>query len=199
MLRQLLLAALAGMWASAGYAQSTCIGCTFSPAASAPAASQRSAPQRYAVTAAPRHCRTNARYCLEADSGQRRLSLYENGRGVIAWDIIMQSPGRVMRGQVIDIDLSPSWCPTPSIRRAYPDLPPGCLPPGHPQNAMGEVKISMNGDFAGTAIRIHDTRGFGPEWPNEDSAGCVRVLRLKSELLPRIGYGRAGAVEVVFF
>jgi murein L,D-transpeptidase YcbB/YkuD len=64
---------------------------------------------------------------------------------------------------------------------------------------MGNVKISMNGDFAGTAIRIHDTRGFGPQWPNEDSSGCVRVLNLDTELLPRINYGRSGAIEVVFF
>lgn len=145
-----------------------------------------------------RFCQTGAAYCLVADSKQNRLNLYENGQGIEAWDVIMLPPGRVMRGLITEIDLNPSWCPTASVRRKFPNLPGGCLPPGHPQNAMGDVKILMDGDFAGTAIRIHDTRGFGANWPNEDSSGCVRVLNLKSRVLPKIGHGEKGQVEVVF-
>ena len=145
-----------------------------------------------------RFCLTDAPYCLVADSKQNRLNLYENGQGIEAWDVIMLPLGRVMRGSITEIDLNPSWCPPDSVRRKFPNLPAGCLPPGHSQNAMGDVKILMDGDFAGTAIRIHDTRGFGSNWPNEDSSGCVRVLNLKTEVLPKIGHGRNGSVEVVF-
>lgn len=102
-----------------------------------------------------------------------------------------------MRGYIGQVMLDPSWCPTASVRARFPGLPAGCLPPGHPQNAMGDVKITLTGDFTGTAIRIHDTPGFGSQWPNEDSSGCVRVLNLRSELLPRIEHGRV-PVEVVF-
>lgn len=143
-------------------------------------------------------CQTEASFCLVADSKKNRLHLFEGREGVKAWDVIMLPPGRVMRGFITEIDLNPSWCPPASVRRKFPNLPAGCLPPGHRLNAMGEVKIIMDGDFSGTAIRIHDTRGFGSNWPNEDSAGCVRVLNLKTEVLPLIDHGKAGRIEVVF-
>ena len=189
------------------WADSVCINCnsgvnalqSLAPNLSAAAPSATFAPQSYAITGAPQHCNTAAPFCLEADSTTRRLSLYQNGQGVKAWDIIMQSPGRVMRGFIDEIIYNPTWCPTASLRARYPGLPAGCLPPGHPQNAMGDVKITLSGDFTGTAIRIHDTRGFGLEWTNEDSSGCVRVLNLETEVIPLIGGGRSGAVEVVFF
>ena len=188
-------------------ADSVCINCnsganalqSLVPNLSAAAPSATFAPRSYAITGAPRYCNTSATYCLEADSTTRRLSLYQNGQGVKAWDIIMLPPGRVMRGFIDEIIYHPTWCPTASLRARYPGLPAGCLPPGHPQNAMGDVKITLSGDFAGTAIRIHDTRGFGREWTNEDSSGCVRVLNLETEVIPLIGGGRGGAVEVVFF
>jgi hypothetical protein len=144
------------------------------------------------------YCQSDAPFCLVADSKARRLNLFRDGRGVKAWDIIMLPPGGVMRGFISEIDLNPSWCPTKSVRRKFPGLPAGCLPPGHPKNAMGDAKIIMDGDFEGTAIRIHDTAAFGDDWPNEDSSGCVRVLDLKKTVLPEIGHGREGRVEVVF-
>lgn len=185
---------------SAAVAQGLCVGCTTGNGVTSQQLSPNGlAPQRHAVAGTPRYCQSTAPYCLEADSAASRLTLYRSGVGVIAWDVIMRDPGRVLRGYISEIDYDPSWCPPASVRRKFPNLPAGCLPPRHPLNAMGEVKILMNGDFAGTAIRIHDTRGFGSQWPNEDSAGCVRVLNLKQEVLPRISFGRNGAVEVIFF
>jgi len=186
--------------ATAVHAEGICIGCTNnvgSTAAGDSAFVADGAPQRgAAVVADRRFCQTSAPYCLVANAQLRKLSLFHNGQGVISWDIIMLPPGRVMRGRIAEVILNPSWCPTASLRRRY-DLPAGCIPPGHPQNAMGDVKITLSGDFAGTAIRIHDTPGFGSQWPNEDSSGCVRVLNLRAELLPRIQQGRV-PVEVVF-
>lgn len=182
-------------------AQAVCIGCTDGPAVvgNPGASGGGDAPQRRAADAkVASSCVTDAPYCLVADSKTNILSLFQNKKGVTAWDIIMLPPGRVMRGYIDQVILDPSWCPTASVRRKFPNLPGGCLPPGHPQNAMGDVKITLSGDFAGTAIRIHDTRGFGSDWPNEDSAGCVRVLNLRSEVLPRIGGGKNVSVEVVF-
>ena len=179
-------------------AQAACIGCTNAVSSQGITAASNGSPKRSAASVQDaKFCRTSAPYCLVANARTRKLSLYNNRRGVIAWDIIMRSPGRVMRGYIDRIILNPLWCPPASVRRKYPGLPKGCIPPGHPQNAMGDVKITLSGDFAGTAIRIHDTRGFGPSWPNEDSSGCVRVLNLRKELLPRIAYGKA-RVEVVF-
>jgi lipoprotein-anchoring transpeptidase ErfK/SrfK len=169
------------------------------PSITAPKSAGGSSPRRHAADATlVSFCQSGAPYCLVADSKQNRLHLFEGGEGIMSWDVIMLPPGRVMRGFITEIDLNPSWCPTASVRRKFPNLPAGCLPPGHPKNAMGEVKIIMNGDFEGTAIRIHDTRAFGGDWYNEDSSGCVRVLNLKTEVLPEIGHGREGRVEVVF-
>lgn len=200
---RLVLTLLLGLWVLPVHAEVLCMNCGPVQSTEQPQVQpipRGIAPRRHIVTGQiPQMCRTSAPYCLEANSSTRKLTLYENGQGVIAWDIIMLPPGRVLRGQIEDVILNPTWCPTASVRRRNPGLPAGCLPPGHRQNAMGEVKITLNGDFAGTAIRIHDTRGFGASWPNEDSAGCVRVLNLKAELLPRIGNGRSGTVEVVFF
>lgn len=195
------VAAMSLIFAPMVQAQAVCIGCTDGSAAvQAPGASGGGgAPQRrMADVKVAGSCVTDAPYCLVADSRTNVLSLFQNKQGVAAWDIIMLPPGGVKRGYIDQVILDPDWCPTASVRRKFPDLPKGCLPPGHPQNAMGEVKITLSGDFAGTAIRIHDTRGFGSDWPNEDSAGCVRVLNLKSEVLPQIGFGKNGSVEVVF-
>lgn len=201
-LRLLTGACLYLLFSTGVQAQAVCIGCTDGKAAVAPPATSSGgggAPKRRAADSLVASlCVTSAPYCLVADSRSNVLSLFQNGTGVAAWDIIMLPPGGVRRGYIDEIILDPSWCPPASVRRKFPNLPSGCLPPGHPQNAMGDVKITMSGDFAGTAIRIHDTRGFGSNWPNEDSAGCVRVLNLKSEVLPRIGFGKKGSVEVVF-
>lgn len=183
-------------------AEGVCIGCTEITNSSALSSNgifeNTAAPSRGAAVASDRtFCRTSAEYCLVANSQRRTLSLFRSGQGVISWDIIMLRPDRVRRGFIGEIILDPSWCPTASVRAKYPDLPSGCLPPGHPQNAMGDIKITLTGDFAGTAIRIHDTPGFGSQWTNEDSSGCVRVLNLRRELMPRIQNGRV-PVEVIF-
>lgn len=87
-------------------------------------------------------------------------------------------PKDVVRGIVTKIDKNPTWCPTPSIRRAITGLPAGCLPPGHKDNAMGAIKFEIKWDTPGwELVRLHGTEGYplGDFW-NEETFGCTRLL-----------------------
>jgi hypothetical protein len=85
--------------------------------------------------------------------------------------------GKMVRGIVARIETEPDWYPTKNVRLAYPDLPKGLIPYGHPDNAMGEVKIVINWDIAGWRYRhIHGTVGYtqGDFW-NVETFGCTRL------------------------
>lgn len=86
-------------------------------------------------------------------------------------------PREVVRGRVTRIDLAPTWCPTANIRREYPDLPKGCLPFGHPKNAMGAVKFEITWPYKNWQLnRIHGAEGYprGSFWA-EKTFGCTRL------------------------
>lgn len=84
----------------------------------------------------------------------------------------------VVRGRVFNIDMAPTWYPTENIRRAFPYLPGGLIPFGHPQNAMGEVKFQINwqGVKGWEAMHLHGTNGYseGNFW-DEKTFGCTRL------------------------
>lgn len=86
-------------------------------------------------------------------------------------------PRDVVRGRVQRINTAPTWCPTVNIRRAHPELPAGCVPYGHPLNAMGEVKFEIDWDVPNfSAVRLHGTTGYpeGNFW-EEETFGCTRL------------------------
>lgn len=99
-------------------------------------------------------------------------------------------PSPVVQGLVQKINIRPTWCPGAEARSKYPDLPSGCLPFGHPDNAMGmakfeiiwEVDRSLKGEWS--AIRLHGTAGYaeGSFWEDK-SLGCVRLLDAAMEKL----------------
>lgn len=94
-------------------------------------------------------------------------------------------PKDLVRGRVFNIDTKPTWCPTSNIRRAYPDLPEGCLPHGHEMNAMGDTKFEINWEVSGwEAVRLHETGGYaeGDFW-SVSTFGCTR---LKKELMQKL-------------
>lgn len=107
---------------------------------------------------------------------------YFNYEPVIGYAVVTPSPDNlpkdVVRGKVTRIVVNPTWCPTPNIRKVHKHLPPGCLPPGHKDNAMGSVKFEIKWDAPGWNLhRIHGTEGYplGDFW-NEKTFGCTRLL-----------------------
>jgi len=89
-------------------------------------------------------------------------------------------PRQIVRGEVERIVEKPTWCPKVGgqVRRAFPNLPPGCLPHNHPQNPMGDWRFDVAWDVPGwQLVRFHGTRGYpeGKFW-DEETFGCVRLL-----------------------
>lgn len=114
-------------------------------------------------------------------------------------------PKDVVRGKVRTIDTKPTWCPTANIRRAYPDLPPGCLPFGHEMNAMGIAKFEIDWEVSGWEyIRLHGTSGYaeGDFW-SVPTFGCTRLKNEQmQELLNSMGDLKKAVsegVEIVVF
>jgi len=91
-------------------------------------------------------------------------------------------PQAIVVGQVTHIDTKPRWCPTPNIRKKYPDLPRGCLPFGHKDNAMGAAKFMIDWQLpkalkaSWSTIRLHGASGYpsGSFW-GEETFGCTRL------------------------
>ena len=101
---------------------------------------------------------------------------------VIGYAVVTPDPSSLpqdeVRGQVTRIDMTPTWCPTENIRRAWPHLPAGCLPFGHSQNAMGAVKFEIAWNVRGWQYhRLHGTAGYprGSFW-TEETFGCTRLV-----------------------
>jgi len=178
---------------------------------------------RYVPATPPVKCRFDrSRECIEVDVTNNTLHLYRlddqgDPVGVMGYLVIAPDPatipGGLRRGYLERVEYDPVWCPTPTIRRAYterrqtdpsvPLLPSGCVPAGDPRNAMGDAKYVISG-FG--PIRIHGTKGYGANWADETTFGCVRlwndwdkhnaepegILELASLHAPK-------GVEVVFF
>lgn len=104
------------------------------------------------------------------------------GYAVVTPDPSFLSYG-VVRGKVTAIEKDPWWCPTENIRKSRPDLPPGCLPPGHELNAMGVAKFIISWQVPNkmkewwSTIRLHGSGGYPPGkfWDTE-TAGCTNLL-----------------------
>ncbi len=131
--------------------------------------------------------KSNAAHVLIIDYTAKELLYYRKvGDGlyepVVGYAVMTPEPSFLphseVRGWVRDIDLKPSWCPKAQARRIYRHLQKGCLPPGHPDNMMGEAKflISWQGVRGWEAIHVHGTSGYkaGAFWEQE-TLGCTRL------------------------
>lgn len=120
------------------------------------------------------------------DYTTKELSYYQkNGMGgyspIIGFAVVTPAADslrfEVVRGRVTKIDTAPVWCPMHGARTKYPGLPPGCLPFGHPQNAMGAAKFEIAwANIRGfEAIRLHGTNGYSGNFWEEETLGCTRL------------------------
>lgn len=152
-------------------------------------------------------------HVIVIDYTTKELSYYQkNGWGgyspIIGFAVVTpvadSLPFTVVRGRVTKIDTAPVWCPMQGARAKYPGLPPGCLPFGHPDNAMGAAKFEITwANIRGfEAIRLHGTKGYssGPFW-EEETLGCTRlhndsILELVTILGPRAVWE---GIEVVLY
>ncbi len=88
-------------------------------------------------------------------------------------------PKEVVRGKVLRIVEKPTWCPKVggTVRQEHPDLP-GCMPHGHPLNAMGDWRFDMAWDTPGWELnKLHGVEGYarGQFW-TEKTHGCTRLM-----------------------
>lgn len=84
----------------------------------------------------------------------------------------------VARGRVLRIVEKPTWCPKVggTVRQETPSLP-GCMPHGHPLNAMGDWRFDMAWDAPGWELnKLHGVPGYsrGAFW-TEKTHGCIRL------------------------
>lgn len=121
----------------------------------------------------------------------KELSYYQKtpqgAKAVIGYAVVTPAPdslpSNMVEGVVIEIDNAPWWCPTPNVRKKYPDLPKGCLPPGHKDNAMGVAKFIIDWHLPKahkaewSTIRLHGAPGYPPgDFWGEETFGCTRLI-----------------------
>ncbi len=121
-----------------------------------------------------RTLQTDRRYAIEVSISRNVLALYEQTEGdqrLLRREYRVGTAVRGLdiyplgRGQVTAISFNPSWHPTPYCREVFRErgivLPP-VVPPGHPLNYMGPVKISLSHRTRKGAIyRIHGNNNPG--------------------------------------
>lgn len=108
------------------------------------------------------------RYAIEISISQRILVLYETAAGGKRVPLRQYRVGSAVqgldvyplgRGRVTAIAFNPWWYPTPYSRQVFRQRGinlPAQVPPGHPLNYMGPVKISLSHRTRKGAIyRIH--------------------------------------------
>ena len=161
---------------------------------------------------------TVARHAIFVDFATKSLVYYRRlttgaYEPVVEYMVVTPHPSTLpqdaVRGRVTRIDTTPRWCPTPRIL-AHPRHAHlrrkldrnGCLPFGHPENAMGAVRFEVNWrGVLSPAVRMHGTQAYpdGRFWL-EETFGCARldndsILALVAKLGPNAV--REG-VEVIF-
>lgn len=118
---------------------------------------------------------------LIVDYNEKTLEYYEKGKPVAGYAVVTPDPSYLPQKEVLGvvkkIDKNPSWCPPQSVREKHSDLPKGCLPAGHQDNAMGVIKfiISWQEVRGWEAVRIHGTNGYPFNFFEEETFGCVRL------------------------
>jgi hypothetical protein len=127
--------------------------------------------------------------------------------GVIGFAVVTPEaeflPRDIVRGEVTQLVEKPTWCPKVGgqVRKAHPELPPGCLPYGHPLNSMGDWRFDLAWDVPSwSLVRLHGTTGYpqGEFWDAE-TYGCTRLEnRALARLIELLGpQAVAEGIEVV--
>ncbi len=114
-------------------------------------------------------------------------------------------PKDVVRGRVTRIVEKPTWCPKEggTVRQAHPNLPKGCLPYGHPDNAMGDWRFDIRWDARGWELnKLHGVSVYaeGAFW-TEKTHGCIRLMNEAiSHLITLLGpHAVTEGIEIVVF
>jgi hypothetical protein len=99
---------------------------------------------------------------------------------VIGYAVVTPAPEELaqtmVRGMVRVIDTKPTWGPTKSARKLYPNLPSGILPFGHPMNAMGAVKYIIDWEAPKMElVRLHGSDGYPANFGEVPTLGCTRL------------------------
>lgn len=133
---------------------------------------------------------------LEISYSQHTLRVFRRSLGAV-WPLkeyavvtpaptyIHQTGKPFVRGRITDAIRNPRWCPTDSIRREMPDLSldaDGCVPSGHPQNAMDPLKFIIAWQVPDHVaaewqyVRLHGTREYPADYRNRTTHGCTRLM-----------------------
>lgn len=150
---------------------------------------------------------SSARHVILVNYTTKELMYYRGGQATLGFAVVTPDvtylPRAVVRGRVSGIEMYPTWCPTPHIRSAMPQLPAGCLSYDHPQNVLGIAKFLINWDVGGwDTVRLHGSGGYpaGSFWQAE-TFGCINLLDpAMQQLLSAIGSaGVREGIEIVVY
>jgi hypothetical protein len=154
------------------------------------------------------------------DVVNKELMLYDVYRGTAAplfgRAVVTVRPEQLFTdrvfGQLRSIDRNPTWTPTESAFRKYPELrrelrelKRSSFPPGHPSNAMGVAKLLIDWDVPSAmksswlTRHLHGSESYaeGAFW--DVTLGCVRLLNEDLlDLLTLLG-PRPGKVTFVLY
>lgn len=105
-----------------------------------------------------------------------------------------------LNGKVTAVDFAPYWYPTEGIRKDFLERKgeelPAAIPPGHPLNAMGAVKIKVVFDKKeGRPIRIHGTNDQSSVGKRV-SRGCIRLRNTDALALAKTVFGQSTRVLI---
>ena len=140
--------------------------------------------------------RSDSKFVITASFEDKILEVHERDQTGgytprVIWPVVTPDPSElpgVVDGAVYRIETSPTWDPSPTLRRKYqayrsdhpdedlPPLPAGTVPYGHPGNPMGERKIRADwrGRYPASAV-LHGTTGYPIELCGAETSGCVRL------------------------
>lgn len=139
---------------------------------------------------------SNTEHVILVNYTDKTLEYYKKGKPISGYAVVTPDASYLpvgkneVLGRVRQIIKDPSWCPTANIRKKYPDLPKGCIPPRHLENAMGAFKfmISWREVRGWEAVRLHGANGYPQNFLDEETSGCVRLQdKAITELVNKLG------------
>jgi len=126
----------------------------------------------------------NYHFLIKVDFSEFKLIVSNaNGTEIITFPVAIPktTPKSIpIEGEIKHIERNPYWYPTEKTRADYLKnkkiILPRYLPPGHPKNAMGEVKFIINFKTSGInpVIRIHGTNDPS-SIGKRITRGCIRL------------------------
>lgn len=141
-------------------------------------------------------------YRIYISRNKKELTLYLGDQKIKTYPVAVPKAWikkKYGEGKVESIIFNPWWYPTKKTRRAILEEEgvelPKKIPPGHPLNAMGKVKIGLSYTFNG--VKIYRIHGTNKPWlvGRTVSRGCFRMHN--NDILELTRFVKIGTLVVI--